>query len=327
MPAARGPRPKFTGARRVIMQGLALEAPHALSSLPMLPMSACRLVDTDSLPPPILHAAFTLAFSDYIAGPFVLGLDQWPAFLARQGIDLRLGRAALQAETGEVMAFSLVAPRLGLGRWRLGTMGAVPPARGGGAAVQLLQDLVQRGRVAGLGALELEVFAQNERALRLYRRHGFEARHALFGWRRAAGRVLADGGPDRPVTALGSDDALAWLRAAEADLPDLPLQVCAPVVSALTVPWSAWRCDAAQLVFTHDATAGVIVRSLVDRDPGQAGAEALLRQLLAEHPDAAVSVPPLQRQDLGGDALARCGFVRDALHQWFMRRDLLPPSA
>ena len=31
------------------------------------------------------------------------------------------------------------------------------------------------------GLLELEVFAQNTRALRLYEHHGFEAVHALYG--------------------------------------------------------------------------------------------------------------------------------------------------
>lgn len=292
-------------------------------------MNAVDLIPTDQLAQGTLHAAFGRAFADYLAGPFTLAPQQWPGFLLRQGIDLSLGRAAVQEPTGEVLAFALVAPRPSLSRWRLGTMGAVPEARGSGAAVRLLQDFVQRGRDAGLAAVELEVFAQNERALRLYRRHGFVEQHALHGWQRAADAAPldADVGPrvEASFDAVGQDDALAWLRQTEAVMPDLPLQVGATVVGALPVPWQAWRHDRAQLVFTVDPDAGVIVRSLIDLDPAQRDAQALLGQLMAHHPGVKVSVPPLQRLDLGGEALQRCGFARDALHQFIMRRDLAGP--
>ena len=277
------------------------------------------LVPTDQLAPETLHAAFVRAFADYLIGPFNLALDQWPGFVLRQGVDLSLGRAAVSAE-GNVLAFALVAPRPSLGRWRLGTMGAVPEARGSGAAVQLLQDFVNRGREAGLKAVELEVFAQNERAANLYRRHGFVERHALHGYQRTA-----DAGEARapsPELACTQAEALAWLREAEAAIVDLPLQVGADVVGVLTVPWTAWRHGSAQLVFTGDTETGVIVRSLIDRNPAQQDAEALVQALLTAHPGAKVSVPQLQRGDLGGEALQRCGFATEPLHQALMRLDL-----
>jgi hypothetical protein len=204
-------------------------------------------------------------------------------------------------------------------------MGAVPQARGSGAAVQLLQDVVNRSREAGLEAVELEVFVQNERAARLYRRHGFVERHALRGWQR-----VADAGEACPPSAglaCTQDEALAWLREAEATIADLPLQVGAAVVGVLAVPWTAWRRGSAQLVFTGDREAGVTVRSLIDRHPAQHDAEALVQALLAAHPGAKVSVPPLQRGDLGGEALQRCGFAVEALHQALMRLDLAPALA
>ncbi|MDR7270652.1 ribosomal protein S18 acetylase RimI-like enzyme [Pelomonas saccharophila] len=277
------------------------------------------LVPTDQLAPEALHAAFVRAFSDYLIGPFNLALDQWPGFVLRQGVDLGLGRAAVSAE-GNVLAFALVAPRPALARWRLGTMGAVPQARGSGAAVQLLQDFVNRGREAGLKAVELEVFVQNERAARLYRRHGFVKQHALHGYQR-----MADAGearPPSPELACTQAEALAWLREAEASIADLPLQVGADVVGVLTMPWTAWRRGSAQLVFTGDVETGVIVRSLIDGNPAQLDAEALVQALLAAHPGAKVSVPQLQRSDLGGEALQRCGFAAEALHQALMRLDL-----
>jgi GNAT superfamily N-acetyltransferase len=287
-------------------------------------MPAFALLPTNQLAPEALHAAFVRAFADYLIGPFNLAVDQWPGFVLRQGVDLGLGRAAVTAEDGGVLAFALVAPRPSLGRWRLGTMGAVPEARGSGAAVALLQDFVQRGREAGLQAVELEVFVQNERAVRLYRRHGFVERHALQGWQR-----IADAGEARmppPGFACTQAEALAWLREAEATLVDLPLQVSAAVVDVLTLPWTAWRRGSAQLVFTVDPAASVIVRSLIDLDPAQHDAEALVQALLAAHPGAKVSVPALQRGDLGGEALRRCGFTAEALHQALMRLDLAPTA-
>ncbi len=166
---------------------------------------------------------------------------------------------------------------------------------------------------------------QNERAVRLYRRHGFVERHALHGYQRQA-----DAGEARAPSAglaCTQGEALAWLREAEAAIPDLPLQVSAGVVGVLTVPWTAWRHGSAQMVFTGDGESGVIVRSLIDCNPAQKDAEALVQALFAAHPGAKVSVPALQRSDLGGEALQRCGFAVEALNQAIMRLDLALAAA
>jgi len=143
--------------------------------------ASLRLLSAADLTPADLHAAFGAAFADYLIGPFSLPLAAWPGFLARQGVDLTLSRAALDGE-GRILAFCLVAPRPALGRWRLGTMGALPAARGSGAAPALLDDFIARAAAAGQGAVELEVFAQNARALRLYQGRGFAPLHELHGY-------------------------------------------------------------------------------------------------------------------------------------------------
>lgn len=280
-----------------------------------------QLRPADQIDAAALHAAFVAAFSDYVAGPFKLAPAQWPGFLTRQGADLALSRAAVDADSGAVLAFALVAPRPALSRWRLATMGALPAARGSGAAGALLQDFVQRGQAAGLRAVELEVFAQNERALRLYRRHGFVERHALRGYLREPGAMAPAAGSVLPLL-VAQSEALAWLQSSEREIDDFPLQVSAPIVQALPVPWTCWRHGTAQLVFSGDDRQGLLLRSLVDRDPAQADAQALLSTLCATYPGARIHMPALQREDLGGLALARCGFVEEALHQWLMRRAL-----
>ncbi len=285
---------------------------------------ALTLVPAPELAPADWHATFTAAFADYLIGPFDLTLAQWPGFLARQGVDLALSRAAVV--DGVLVAFALVAPRLERGRWRLGTMGALPAARGTGAAPALLDDFIARAREAGVGTLELEVFAANERALRLYQGRGFETAHPLRGYERAPGPVT---GEAPSVQTLTLDEAWQWLAAVDARIADLPLQVTPQVLRVAAAsapadaPLQAWRHGEAQLVFSEQpAQRTVAIHSLVDLDPAQAGAQVLAQALIAKYPGRTLQVAALQRPDLGGDALQRIGFEPQPLHQWLMRRAL-----
>jgi len=269
-------------------------------------MTRPALVAADRIAPDRLHAAFGAAFADYLIGPFRLPLAQWPRFLGRQGVDLSLSRVALDGDAP--VAFCLVAPRPECASWRLGTMGALPAARGTGAAQLLLEDFLARARAAGLASVELECFAQNARALRLYEKNGFHAIDALYGYQRAGAAPAA-----APPAAVDLQDAFAWL---DATREPLPLQVTSRSLRALPVQLHAWRQGTAQLVFS-EVEGRLQVNSLVDRDPAQADAQALVAQLLAQ--GQAVHVPQLQRQAVGGAALERLGFERLPLHQLWMR--------
>lgn len=277
-----------------------------------------------TLAPEALHQAFSAAFSDYLIGPFQLSVSQWPRFLARQGAQLALSRAALRG--GKVISFAFVAPRPELGSWRLAAMGSVPEARGSGAAAALLDDFVQRAAEAGMQRVELECFARNERALRLYEGRGFQRVHELHGYARAAGESRRPAAPAAAGLAVALQDAFDWLDAASRARGDLPLQVTAASLREQPVPLMAWRRGSAQMVFAdaggETAAGELTVLSLVDLDPAQRDAEALLAALLHERPGKRFAVPQLQRRDLGGDALHRQGFAPLPLHQWLMFRPL-----
>jgi ribosomal protein S18 acetylase RimI-like enzyme len=274
-------------------------------------MTRLALLPADQVPLPDLHAAFGAAFADYVAGPFVLAADQFPVFLARQVVDLAASRVAL-APDGGIAAFAFVARRERAGRWRLATMGARPEARGRGAAPALLDELIARQP-----ALELEVFAQNPRAVRLYESRGFAIRRPLFGWQRAPGPVA---GAPAPVREVDRSTAFAWLDAADAAIPELPLQLTAASLAGQPVPLTAWQRGTAQLVFSLAGTEAVVVQSLVDPDPAQTDAEALVKALLHAHPLRTLRCGQLQRDDLGGAALRRLGAAPLPLHQWWMLR-------
>ncbi|QDL53232.1 GNAT family N-acetyltransferase [Rhodoferax aquaticus] len=274
--------------------------------------------------PAQLHAALVQAFADYLIGPFDMPLAQWPHFLARQCIDLSLSRVILR--DNDVLAFAFVAPRAAMGVWRLAAMGAVPAARGTGAAQRLLNDLIQRAAHAGMTAVELEVFAQNTRALRLYESHGFQALHDLHGyhaqpWSQAP---LSLPSPTSGAFApLALEEAYAWIAQAQlTGLNDLPLQVTPPVLAANPLQLQAWKLGRALLVFTLPDEVKVQILSLIDRNPAQHDAYQLALQLRSSFPERACFVHELQRSDVGGDALARAGFECQALHQLLMRRSI-----
>ena len=280
-------------------------------------MTAPTLVAADTLAPADLHAATVAAFADYLAGPFQMTPEQYHSFIARQGIALARSRVAMHA--GAIGAFSFVCPRPEVGRWRLGVMGALPAARGTGAAPALLDDFIERARAEGLPWVELECFAENERALRLYRSRGFEVICPLNGWKAPE----SDAPPSASagdVLAVDREPALAWLDDANRRLPWLPFPNSDRCMAAQVRPLTFWRCGAAQLAFSVVEGTPTQIHSLIDLDPGLRDAETLARALLAAHLDA--FAPPILRDDLGGEALRRAGFVQHGMSQVLMHRKL-----
>ena len=283
------------------------------------PLTDFQIVPADGFDPADLHAVFSSAFSDYLAGPLEMPLDQWADMLARQGNDLAASRVAVR--DGEVIAFALVSPRAQGRRWRLGAMGAAPEARGSGAAPALLDEFIKRAADAGQVAVELECFARNDRALRLYKSRRFVARHELPGWTLAEGAPMAlapaGGAPVREVDrAVGFD----WLDSAERRLGDLPLQVTRVSLAASRRPLRFFQRGSAQLVWSDTGEGPIQVHSLVDTALAQVDAQALLAAMRATRARAAVNAPPILREDLCANAFARLGFERQALHQLLMVR-------
>ena len=262
-----------------------------------------------------LHAAFVGAFSDYVAGPLQLTLEQWPSLQGRQGIDGALSRVVVKE--GAVVAFAFACPRPETDRWRLGAMGALPAARGSGAAQALLDDFLERAAAAGMAWAELECFAANERALRLYRSRGFEEVCPLNGWKATDAPVSA---PARDVRAVDRAAAFAWLVDANRRIADLPFPGTDRALSAQPRPLTFWQCGSAQLAFSVVEGTPTPIHSLVDLDPALRDAETLAQALRAAHPDA--FAPPVLRDDIGGAALERAGFERQALGQVLMKRAL-----
>lgn len=272
------------------------------------------MIPADQVPTDALRDAFNAAFGDYLIGPMNVAPEGWPAVLARQCIDLAASRVVMAGDT--VAAFALVAPRHDVPHWRLAVMGARPAARGSGAAKALLDDVIDRA--AGQAALELEVFAQNDRARALYESRGFRAVAELAGWTRAEG--LAVEGPALPVHERTLADAMAAM--AHPAGPLRPLQVTPASLGALAGDVLVWQHRSAWLLWKM-GDRGPWIHAL-EGEPDDA--EALLRTLLLTQPGRGVKLAPLHRTDLLPGLWPHLGFERQPLHQLFMLRTMGPTT-
>ncbi|HET9978775.1 MAG TPA: GNAT family N-acetyltransferase [Burkholderiaceae bacterium] len=278
---------------------------------------APRIVAASAVPVDALRAAFNASFADYLVRFPPFDAAGWTLMLQRQGSALASSLVALRADT--VVAFALVTPRPP-GRTRVGVMGALPAERGRGSAARLLDAAIAAARDRGDASIELEVFAQNERAVALYRSRGFAPVGALYGY---AADALAGACAAAAPQAVSRAEAVAWLDAADRAEPQRwPWQVMGEAVAATPGDVVAWRQGGAQLVFRADDAGPLAVLSLVDRDARQADATALLHALRAQHPGRALRAPPLQRDDGPARAFDAAGWAREDLHQWLMRRAL-----
>lgn len=253
------------------------------------------------------------AFSDYLIRMPTFEAGSWPSFLHRQGVDLALSRVGVRHD--KVEAFSLVTSR-GTDRWRVAVMGARLAARGTGIAPRLLDETMSDAQSRGLRSVELEVFAQNERAFRLYQSRGMNPATGLHGFEAPAGRQ----GANIPVTAVTHQAAARRANEIEAgaDKP-LPWQVCGDAILRMPGVPHCWQHETAQVVFT-ELTGLVQVLSLLDSSPDYRNAGALLAALRATHADDVLRAPQLQAEHGPAQAFRSAGWMQAPLYQHLMVR-------
>lgn len=274
------------------------------------------VASADAVPAAALRDCLNASFADYLISFPTFDDEGWRAFVRRQGVDLSLSLAALRGDV--VTAFALITPR-SLLRARVAVMGARPDERGSGAAARLLDNSIAAAAARGNVSIELEAFAQNERAVRLYRSRGFDAVCSLYGFEAPSGTGI---GRDADVVEISQEDAARWANALDRDIGvALPMQVCGEAILNAPAAPSVWRLGSAQLAF-HASNGGVSVMSLLDGDATYADATRLLMSLRCKFPDHALRAPQLHRDDGPARAFERAGWNRAPLCQFLMRREL-----
>jgi ribosomal protein S18 acetylase RimI-like enzyme len=205
-----------------------------------------RLTPAAQLSEAELLDLFNAAYSDYLL-PMRLTRAAFAEHLAANGIDLACSRVVLDDD--EPAAFALIAPRDGAG-W-VGGIGTVPQYRRRGLGEQALTAGLTALRDRGASVAWLEVIDENQQALRLYEKLGFEVVRDLVVWSLPARD--ADPPTSRMLDASAAHD---WIRANRRDRE----------------PWQ--RTDASLAAI---GLSGASLRGLaVDRN-GELGAAAIVR--------------------------------------------------
>lgn len=251
-------------------------------------------------------------FSDYIV-PVVISEEALFLMLRFDGVDTHGSRVVLI--DGEAVGAALIARR----GWscRLAGMAIVPEARGVGIGYQIMTRLLQEARQRGERRMELEVIEQNEPALRLYQKCGFQVHRRLVGY---AGSPTGE-----PVEeALEEVDLRELARLVVSHgLPDLPWQISGESLAQLGPPNRAFGLGEAYVGTSSPEGEQLFLRSILvkpgARGRGQAG--RLLRALMAHYPGKEWRVPTICPEEIGG-LFEKIGLLRQDLTQLQMRAAL-----
>jgi ribosomal protein S18 acetylase RimI-like enzyme len=196
-------------------------------------------------------------------------------------------------------------------------MGIAREVRGKGAGTWLMEQLVREAQQRGEGEMVLEVIEQNEPAVRLYRRCGFQTVRRLIGLSRKDARENGRG--DLQKIDLGELGRLI----SQYGLPDLPWQLSGETISNMDPPVCAYRQGPAYLAISSPEAEHVVIWSLLvePQRRGRGLGSNLLKQIIAAHAGKTWHMPALLPEELG-KAFEKAGFEREEISQWQMRRSL-----
>lgn len=253
-------------------------------------------------------ALITKGFSDYFV-PIQIPVAGLLTMVRQDSVDLQQSRVIFNA--GEPVGVALIARR----GWtsRLAAMSIVPNARSKGIGAVAMQQLLAEAKTRGDKTMLLEVIEQNEPAVRLYEKGGFQKMRRLIGFtgqpkiekaeielEQVDVREVA-----RVLTAHGSDD--------------LPWQISGESLAQANPPSVGYRADASYLALSNPDAPTVVIRAIVTLPDArrQGNATKLLRAVIARHPEKTWRVPATFPKELGG-VYEKIGMARDSLSQWQM---------
>jgi len=261
-------------------------------------------------PMPELLYLMNLSFEEYIVS-ISLNLIQFLTMLRKDSIDLYESRVLLG--DGEPVGMALIARR----GWtsRLAAMGIVKDARGIGAGTWLMQRVIQDARDRKDHEMLLEVIEQNEYAVRLYRKCGFETVRRLIGLSYKDEREKTDGIP-LPEIDLRTAGALV----SQSGLPDLPWQLAGETIALLNPPARAFQKGPACVVTSSPDADYVAIWSLVVEHAarGKHLGIDLLNTLMDAYPGRTWHISAIMPEELG-PVFEYAGFEREELTQFQMR--------
>lgn len=256
------------------------------------------------------------SFADYFV-KISFSADSLLQAARADSVDLTTSRIVLC--DGDAIGAALVARR----GWttRLAAMACLPGARRRGAGRATVGYLLNEAAARGDRRVVLEVIEQNEPAVKLYQRCGFQTCRRLIG--------LA--GPGRheaaPPAGLEEMDVRSMAALVAAHFPsDFPWQLSGETLAHLSPPGVAYRLDGVWIALSNLDRAQVAIRGLVDDratlHPRRVA--ALLRAVMAKHPGKEWRLTAIWPEELSS-VWAESNLSRLPLSQWQMSRELSSP--
>lgn len=263
-------------------------------------------------PLPDLIEILNRGFENYLV-PIQFNLPQFIYMLRKDGIDLASSCVLLMDD--QPSGIALIARR----GWtsRLAAMGISKEARGKGAGSWFVDKVIQDARQRGDHEMVLEVIEQNETAVHLYQKHGFQIVRRLIGFiLKGASENGADGLQEIDLRQAGFLISMHGLR-------DLPWQLSGETIAQMNPPTRAYRKARTYAVISNPDAQDIVIWSVLVEaeihDP-VAGVQ-ILKSLISKHSGKTWHVPAILPEELG-NVYESAGFEKESLSQWQMRLPL-----
>ena len=270
------------------------------------------IVSASSFPLPDLVKFLNRGFEGYFI-PIQIELVDFLNMIRKDGIDLTASRVLIADDAP--VGVALIARR----GWtsRLAAMGIATEKRGMGAGSwfmgQLIKDACQRGE----HEMSLEVIEQNEPAVKLYQKSGFQT------VRRLIGLIRKDTVEEEKSTLQEIDLREMGLLISQHGLTDLPWQLSGESIAQMNPPAHAYRKGQASIVIsTPNAERVVIWSLLVEREArGNGLGTDMLKSIMAHYKRKTWHAPAIFPEEFES-VFTKAGFEREELSQWQMRLTL-----
>lgn len=253
-------------------------------------------------------------FEGYVI-PIQFNISQFITMLRKDSIDLDSSRILLIND--EPSGIALIARR----GWtsRLAAMGIVPQMRNKGAGSWFMEKLVRESRQRFDHELVLEVIEQNEQAVLLYQKFGFQIIRRLIGF-------VYKGTAENGTGSLQEIDLReAGHLVSLHGLPDLPWQLSGETIAHMNPPARAYYKGQAYAVISNPDAEHIVIWSLLVEKNARGNELGLdmLRSLTAKHTGKTWHVPAILPEELG-NIFEKAGFEKEKLSQWQMKLALIP---
>jgi len=248
-------------------------------------------------------------FENYFV-PIQFDVDMFLNMVRKDGIDLTVSRVLIADE--QPGGIALIARR----GWtcRLAAMGIAKESRGRGAGSWFMDQIIEEARQRGEREMLLEVIEQNEPAVKLYQKSGFQIVRRLIS-------LIRKDGHEKEKSVLQEIDLREIGRLiSQHGLSDLPWQLSGESIAQMTPPAHAYcRGQAYVAISNPDAEHVVIWSLLVEQNArGNGHGTDLLKCVIANHKGKTWHVPALFPEEFES-VFIKAGFEREKLSQWQMR--------